>query len=465
MNNIKSTAAQEKGRDECSFENRKASKNTMANKNKPNQSDYVQAHIYRGFYGNEELATSTIIKEYEKVETIFVESNYISCITVQISQLRRLESLYGSIVYNLKLSEVTALLQEMKKKEFRGQDIFVVDLIDSDTFIIFLSSPRNNDTQLLEHLENIVERMRYSIEAPLFDMFYPYTKEYLKPAIGYSLIINNPMINNMRLIMQLVDSSKKMGEFMRMKNEYTSKYELQKIIIEKNIRTVYQPIVAMKSLDITGYEALSRGPAGTEFASPLLLFSIANEFGLSFELDVLCREKAFANARSMETDKKIFVNTLAMTIHDPEFRGQYLKKLLEDIKVKPHNVVFEINEKMAIDNYDLFKMAMKDYSDIGIVHANDDTGTGYSGLERVMELNPGFMKIDISLVRDIDQSYIKQQIIKAMVSLSDGLDSNIIAEGIETRAEYETLLSLNVKYGQGYFFGKPQENLQKTITI
>lgn len=437
----------------------------MTNKNKPMRGDYVLAQIYRGFYSNEELGTSTIIKEYDKVEAIFVESNYIACITVQISQLHRLECLYGSVVYSAMLSQVTALLKEVKEKEFRGQDIFLVDLFDSDTFIIFLSSPRNDDTQLLEHLESIVERTRCSIEAQIFDMFYPYTKEYFKPAIGYSLVIKNPMINNLRLIMQLVDSAKKMGEFMRMKNEYRSKYELQKIIIEKNIKTVYQPVVNLKSLEIIGYEALSRGPAGTEFTNPTLLFILASEFGLSFELDALCREKAFSNIRSMETDRKIFVNTLAMTIHDPEFRGKYLEKLLEDIKVKPHNVVFEINEKMAIDNYDLFKMAMKDYSDIGIVHANDDMGTGYSGLERIMELNPGFMKIDISLVRDIDKSYIKQQIIKAMVSLSHGLDSNIIAEGVETRAEYEALRDLNVKYGQGYFFGRPLETLQRTVEI
>lgn len=437
----------------------------MANKKKPNKGDYIQAQIYRGFYGNEELGTSTIIKDYEKVEAIFLESNYISCITFQISQLQRLESLYGSATYSAMLVQVTELLKEVKEKELRNLDIFLVDLFDSDTFIIFLSSPRKNDTQLLEHLENIVERMRCRIETPIFNMFYPYTKEYFKPAIGYSLVIKNPMISNLRLILQLADNAKKMGQFMRMKNEYKSKYGLQKIIIEKNIRTVYQSVVDLKSLEIIGYEALSRGPAGTEFTNPTLLFVLASEFGLSFELDVLCREKAFANIRSMETDKKIFVNTLAMTIHDPEFRGKYLEKLLEDIKMKPHNVVFEINEKMAIDNYDLFKMAMKDYSDIGIVHANDDMGTGYSGLERVMELNPGFMKIDISLVRDIDKSYIKQQIIKAMVSLSNGLDSNIIAEGVETRAEYEMLRSLNVKYGQGYFFGKPLDSLQKAVKI
>ena len=437
----------------------------MANENDNNPDDYVLAQIYRGFYSNDALGTSTIIKEYDKIEKIFLESNYIACITIKISQLHRLENLYGSAVYGSMLSRVTALLKDVKEKEFRGKDIFLMDLFDNDTFVIFLSSPRENDTQVLDHLENIVERMRCSVEAPTFEMLYPYTKEYFKPAIGYSLIIKNPMINNLRLLMQLIDNAKKMGEFMRMKNEYRGKYELQKIIIEKKIKTVYQPVVDLKTLEIIGYEALSRGPDGTEFTNPTLLFILASEFGLSFELDTLCRRLAFSNIRNMATDKKIFVNTLSMTIHDPEFRGKYLEALLEDIKVKPHNVVFEINEKMAIDNYDLFKIAMKDYSDIGIVHASDDMGTGYSGLERIMELNPGFMKVDISLVRDIGQSYIKQQIIKAMASLSSGLNSNIIAEGIETREEYEMLRDLDVRYGQGYLFGLPSETLQETVNI
>ena len=128
-----------------------------------------------------------------------------------------------------------------------------------------------------------------------------------------------------------------------------------------------------------------------------------------------------------------------MTIHDPEFRGAYLKQLLEDLKIKPENVVFEVNEKLAIDNYDLFRDAMQDYLDIGIVHASDDIGAGDSDLERIMELHPGFLKIDIGLVHGIDKSFVKQEIIKAMVSLARGIGSMIIAEGVETKEEYRKL--------------------------
>jgi EAL domain-containing protein (putative c-di-GMP-specific phosphodiesterase class I) len=157
-------------------------------------------------------------------------------------------------------------------------------------------------------------------------------------------MINNPMITRMRLIMQLVSGSNQMGQFMALKQDHGAKFELQKILIEQDINTVYQPIVNLQNLDILGYEALSRGPGDSYFLSPVLLFLLAAEFGLSFELDSLCRHKALANIRNLGTGKKIFINTLAVTIHDPQFRGRYLEKLLEDIKLKPENVIFDINE-------------------------------------------------------------------------------------------------------------------------
>ncbi len=106
------------------------------------------------------------------------------------------------------------------------------------------------------------------------------------------------------------------------------------------------------------------------------MFMLAAEYGLSYELDTLCRTKALEKAHQVKTDRRIFINTLTMTIYDPEFRGAYLKQLLDDLKIKPENVVFEVNEKLAIDNYDLFRDAMQDYLDIGIVHASDDIGAG-----------------------------------------------------------------------------------------
>ena len=427
--------------------------------------DYIPVTIHKDFYFNKNLGLPTIIKEYHALEKVLVSNQYLACITAQVGHLQKIEYQYGSDLYNKMLFRITTLLKDLKTREFRESDIFVVDLVELDTFVIFLSAPRDKSTQLLDHLEKIAERVRVCVEQEVFHMFYPYLKEYCRPSIGYSLVIKNPMINNLRLISQLINGSRQMGEFLTHKRDYLSKYLLQKIIIEQEIFTVFQPIVHLETLEIIGHEALSRGPKNSEFNSPLLLFTFAAECGLSFELDRLCRKKAFETVRRLKTDKKIFVNTLTMTIHDPEFRGVYLDELLKDIKVKPENVIFEVSEKMAIDNYDLFRSALKNYSDIGIVHASDDIGTGHSDLERIMELKPAFMKIDLSFVKDIDRSYIKQEIVKAMVLLARSINSIIIAEGVETREEYEMLKELDVPYGQGFLFARPEDNLCKKIRL
>ncbi|MEW5736950.1 MAG: EAL domain-containing protein [Thermodesulfobacteriota bacterium] len=415
----------------------------------------ISVSIHEGFYFDRVLSLPTVIKEYERVEKILVDLQYIACITVQVEQLAKVEYLYGSTSYNFLLSRITDILKTIKEREFRGQDIFVVDLYDTDTFVIFLSPPREDRTQLVYHLEAIAERIRRSLEKEVFNLLYPFLKEYARPNIGFAIEIKNPMVNNMRLIRQLVRNAKKMGEFMASKRSYVSRYELQRIIIERDVSTVFQPIVDLNSLAVIGYEALSRGPANSEFVSPTLLFLMASECGLSFELDRICRRKALERVKSMDRNTKVFVNTLSMTIHDPEFRGLYLKELLADLEIKPENVVFEISEKLAIDNYELFRDAMRHYMDVGIVHAGDDMGTGYSDLERIMELNPGYLKVDISFVRGVDKSYMKQQIIKAMVTLSKSIGSQVIVEGVETRAEYEKLRELEVPYGQGFLFGRP----------
>lgn len=425
----------------------------------PLSEDYISASIHRSFYFNKDLDAPTLIKEYARIEQLLIESKFAACITIQVPQLHKVEYEYGSGVYNALLTKTTNLIKTLKEREFRDQDILTLDLFDVDTFIIFLSAPRKPETQLLDHLEPVAERARRHLEQEIFHIFHPFTKDYARPCVGYGLMINNPMINNMRQIMQLVANAKKMGEFNAARHHYQSHYHLQKIIIEQRIQTVFQPIVALDTLDILGYEALSRGPKDTEFTSPLMLFTMAAEYGLSFELDTLCRKKAFERASGMDSNIKIFINTLTMTIHDPQFRGLYLEELMQDLKIKPQNVVFEVNEKLAIDNYDIFRRALKDYSDIGIVHASDDIGNGYSDLERIMELHPGYMKLDIALIRDIHTSYIKREIVRSMTSLATSIGSHVIAEGIETADEYHTLQELGVHYGQGYLFGKPSETL------
>ena len=93
--------------------------------------------------------------------------------------------------------------------------------------------------------------------------------------------------------------------------------------------------------------------------------------------------------------------------------------------------------------------------DLGMAFAVDDVGAGYSGLESIAKLKPQFLKIDISLVRDLHVSLVNREMVKAIVSLGHGIGSTVIAEGIQVEEEVQALRSLGVEYGQGYYLARP----------
>jgi EAL domain-containing protein (putative c-di-GMP-specific phosphodiesterase class I) len=176
---------------------------------------------------------------------------------------------------------------------------------------------------------------------------------------------------------------------------------------------------------------------------------------LLFELDRLCRKKALENAKGINPECKLFMNCLPSMVLDPEFKDVYLKVFLQELLLSPINIVFEITEREAIENYDLFNKAVKYYTDLGFAIAVDDTGAGFSSLETVIELKPMFIKLDISIVRGIEKNQLKQELIKAIYSLSKKMGSLVIAEGIETEEELNTLKQIGISLGQGFLFAKP----------
>jgi EAL domain-containing protein (putative c-di-GMP-specific phosphodiesterase class I) len=142
-------------------------------------------------------------------------------------------------------------------------------------------------------------------------------------------------------------------------------------------------------------------------------------------------------------------------MYDPEFRGGALVRLVEAQGLTPDRVVLEITEKSAIENYELFAEALSELTRRGFSIAVDDVGAGYSGLEKIAHLRPRYLKFDRELIRDIDSSYIRREMTRALKTFASSIGSAIIAEGIERQGELETLIDLGVGYGQGYLLGRP----------
>lgn len=231
--------------------------------------------------------------------------------------------------------------------------------------------------------------------------------------------------------------------------------ELLMIIRERKITPVFQPIVSLSDGEPLGYEALARGPADSPLHTPAELFTVAARHKLLLALEHVCREAAIQQARMLAPGQQLFLNVTPEVINDPEFRNGRTKQVVLHHGLIPEQVAFEITERTAISDFGNFTRALHHYRRQGYCIAVDDAGAGYSSLQAIAELYPDFIKLDMSIVRDIHNNPFKIAILEALVNLAAAMNSKIIAEGVETEDELITVMKLGVGYAQGYLLARP----------
>ncbi len=227
------------------------------------------------------------------------------------------------------------------------------------------------------------------------------------------------------------------------------------VLIKRDIRTVFQPIVSLRDGSAYGYEALSRGPIDTQMESPINLFDYAEKCNKLWELESLCRTKALEAVYTMKTEIKLFLNVNPNIMHDVKFRQGFTKEYLNKYAIDPERLIFEITEREAIKNIADFIQIVQNYKDQNYKIAIDDAGAGYSGLNLISDIKPHFIKLDMNLVRDVDKDVTKQSLIRSMSEFASLSNTLLIAEGIETENELFKLIEIGVQYGQGYLIQRP----------
>jgi EAL domain-containing protein (putative c-di-GMP-specific phosphodiesterase class I) len=122
-------------------------------------------------------------------------------------------------------------------------------------------------------------------------------------------------------------------------------------------------------------------------------------------------------------------------------------------------VVFELTEKSAVTDFTMFERVLSNYRSQGYRIAIDDIGSGYNSLKTLIYLKPEFIKLDKSLIQNIDQNIEQQQLVKLIIDYAKQSSTEIIAEGIERIEELAFICEQGVQYGQGYALGKPKEEV------
>ena len=231
------------------------------------------------------------------------------------------------------------------------------------------------------------------------------------------------------------------------------------VLDNRQIETVFQPIVSLRDGSIYGYEALSRGPSNSEMHYPTTLFDCAEKYGKTWDLEQLCRMKAIETVYNLQSQIRLFLNVNPKVIHDEKFKKGFTKEYLAQYDLNPENVIFEITEKGVVSNINEFIDTINNYKNQNYRIAVDDAGAGYSGLNMISDIHPHFIKLDMNLVRGIDRDITKQSLIKSFTEFALLTNTHLIAEGIETKDELLKLIEIGVQYGQGFYLQRPNPKI------
>jgi EAL domain-containing protein (putative c-di-GMP-specific phosphodiesterase class I) len=211
----------------------------------------------------------------------------------------------------------------------------------------------------------------------------------------------------------------------------------------------FQPIVDADCRRVFAYEALLRTEERS-LSDPRAILGAAEQLDCVHELGRRVRAMtaaAFADARK---DALLFVNLHPRDLLDPA-----LYRAEEPLTKIAERVVLEITERVSIDEVEDIRARVDLLRELGFRFAIDDLGEGYAGLSSLVVIEPEFVKLDMSLTRNVHRSTFRQRLLAALVELCRSTEMQAIAEGVESDAEHQTLSNLGCGLQQGYFFAKP----------
>ena len=224
------------------------------------------------------------------------------------------------------------------------------------------------------------------------------------------------------------------------------KQSMEAILSEARFAVRCQPIVQLDTGTVVGAEALTRFP-GTHRPTDAW-FEDAQRVGLGARLQLAVIERAVALVGLLPASAFLTFNVGPDVLAGPE-----LLDILE--MVDPERVIIELTEHVRIDDYDRLLDSLSRVRERGARLAVDDTGAGFSSLGHILHLRPELIKLDCQFTRGIDTDPARRSLAHALVSFAHDVGAEVVAEGIETAAELDTVRGLGVPYGQGYFLSRP----------
>lgn len=217
------------------------------------------------------------------------------------------------------------------------------------------------------------------------------------------------------------------------------------------ISMAFQPIVDINSKSVFAQEALVRGPHNESSAE---IFKLVNDSN-RYRFDQSCRVTALKIASQIGIDSLLSINFMSRAVYRPELCIRTTLEAAEEFGFPVDQLILEVTETEMVDDHAHLRSIVQHYKERGFRTAIDDFGAGYSGLNLLAEYPVDYVKLDIALIKDINEDRVRRAIVKGIIQVCGDLSSQIIVEGIETYEEMSTLRDMGVELFQGFYFAKP----------
>lgn len=242
------------------------------------------------------------------------------------------------------------------------------------------------------------------------------------------------------------------------KAEIRMKENLLKAIEEDRLVPFFQPIIDMRTGETDKHEVLMRIREGHRFLAPYPYIVAAEKYGIIDIVDLKVIQKALDYKCSVDKEDTM---QLSMNISGRSLRNEaFIEKVLEIVDaldIRHSNITFEITESTNIEEMDNVIELVRKYREKGVQFSIDDFGSGFSSMYYMKHIPANYLKIDGSFIRDIHTNKESYHIVESIVSMAKAFHMKTVAEFVENSEIQSVLEGLDVDFGQGYHFGKPQE--------
>jgi EAL domain-containing protein (putative c-di-GMP-specific phosphodiesterase class I)/DNA-binding response OmpR family regulator len=397
----------------------------------------------------------TLAQVQVEVQRRLFDHTQLGILYVTLESVHVLEKVQGFEVVDEVFRATGRGLVEARGHLLREEDFVSVSSL-GNAFLVVLSPARKRGFIVEEDLAAVKRRLRGQLVESLRRELGSDLLEKIGLYVGHARLTQSPKVRFRRALLEAIDAATDTIQIERSDAQLRLDRELERILVERLINCVYQPIVRLDAFDVVGYELLARGPADTELHRPDALFEAARHRGRVTELDRICRLAATHASSLLPSECLRFINTEPVSLffhsRSQDFVQEFIDTTPPDLR---HLTVMEITESAIIEDFEHMRGVVRRLRDEGFMIAIDDAGAGYSGLRTMVEIDSDFIKLDISLTRSIEASVVKQNLFRTLHDFCRGSGIELVAEGIETQAQLDILRELGVDCGQGFLFAHP----------